>query len=1762
VSTTLPAETRRERRQFVTHNVVAGAGTWLAGVLGLLLQAFVSHHFGPADYGQAFAVFTFFTVITQPAAGFSRMIAWSTSRELAGKGGDTGSIALLRSTNIRLLVVGSTLALALVAASPLLSAFLHVPAEFVILGALGVPFMLSTSPLQAFLQGEQRWLPWSGLSVAIALGRVIFVALMVIPFGIAGVVLGISIAAAAVYFIALGMVWSRLTAGSGRADWRSQRNFLIVSVGSTITMSILMGSDILLVEHFFSAREGGQFSSVTVTSRALFFAMGSVTSVLFPKVAARQARSQSTRSVVFASLALGMGGGLLGLLVFSVGSDTILRSFSGRAYLAGSSYIGLYALGMPLLASVVMLSNSLQALADLRLLWLLVPGALLKPLLIIFFHSSLLVVAVVSDVSIGLLFIALAVTYVVQERRRLARATALAGSGALVLSARAAVPVVSEAATEATPVPLSVPVFVSVVEPMPVTEPGAPPRWVLDLVNPRLWLARTSWLVERPKRVIAGLALLGIAIRHAWISTTPLSAGDWHWPDRQRLLEYFPWPSVWDSTLGLGGENRFVSSFRFPVAFVSGLLSTLGATWTFIEKFLYFVPFAILLPVAGWLLAREIMGRTRWAILTPIILLGSTYFTLESDGEIPLALAEVVSMLALIAFLRAMKRRSVGWGAATGLLTAATAAFDIRPAYLCVVLMAIYFVILAVVEPGWSVLSRRLLAGAVAGVVFAGSQAYWLVPLLTYHGNAGFPTPQAPNFNILTMGHGLTGVSAFWTGGQTAQLVQAPLNPAYMILPLLALTPLLARRLRPEVLWLATAALLFAFFAKTDTAPLGGLYDWMYLHVPGWKLFREGSKFLYVVALAYAILIPIALASAFDWARSRPDRFSRLGMRGSALAALGAVVALSCSTVAVMQSGSLGSTTVPTPEPASFSALSSMLAADSRPGSVLWFGQPVTSDGIRNHHFLIASPDHPAVDLTGSFSSTKINQRDPFQLYCANNLIPFCYADKSLFPYLTQVTGAGYVVVPGGQAAGSIKKGVTRTWLAGQMTSMFGDPTVLGSGDTALLVWRMPAPEPAVTSSPAVALVDSGTWATPAALPALQALGLPAAYLQSFDTIHYPVAPAQLPDAVRVLPRSDGGCLGSVGGTVGVMAQTTAASVDVTIAGSAQTLPLLTTSARLSSWGVYGPVEMAGGTLPITAAGIALGPCIQWSSLASAALAGHTDPVGGVSVGANGEQIQASSAGAVGSWVELRRYFDPGWRLDGRKPAVLGDGLFNLYHLTAAQANAAKLDFSFSTIPFEHIGQGIAVVVVGMAVFLIIWDRRRRRGTEVVVVPAPMLVPSSLARWIAAVGIGLLAITALVMTLEWFGVPSALPAASIAADPYAVDIGYGAGAVAVLLLSLLLRVAIHIARSGRVPESQRAAPVSARMGFAATLIIGLCVVLTACGDTTVDDSGLISEAQQAGAVAPTIQGSSLDDARLQRSARQPALCIADYTQALKDFPDLGTAYAGRGDCYLNGGQNGPAAVHDYSQAISLTPLSADLYLRRAVADRVSGNVSAAILDYEQAAAIPSAGAAQLLTAVGGLTTLADVTDAENIYSAALAREPSSALLHLAGATIAIASGNDQLADQEFARAQQLAVNKSQTATVLTYLCHVAVMRHQYDKAASECTVAAQLSAGGSGAESDLSAAQLALGNPSAALVAMNASIGDFISNIGPYAQESGVDGFGLSNLYTARGWIEVQLHDRAAGIVDFQRALDSLPPGTGPDARARVKAYIATAKAD
>jgi tetratricopeptide (TPR) repeat protein len=1349
--------------------------------------------------------------------------------------------------------------------------------------------------------------------------------------------------------------------------------------------------------------------------------------------------------------------------------------------------------------------------------------------------------------------------------------------------------------------------------------------------------ARTIHLIERvadrPRVTVVVLAVAGLVVRQAWITTRPLAAGDWHWPSRGRMLGWFPWPSVWDSTLGFGGENRFLEAFRFPVFALSGAVAAAGGTWTVAEKVVYFLPYAVLLPVAGWLLAREILGRTRWTLLAPLILLGNTYFILESDGHVPLPLGELFGCLALVAFLKAMRRSSRWYAVIAGLLVSAAAVGDIRAAYITVWLMAAYLVVLVLAEPVWRLVGRRIVLSAIAGAAFIGTQLFWIVPLLTYHGHPGFPTPQSPNFNIITVAHGIAGVAAGWSGGIPAPLVQAPLNPVFMVLPLLALLLLVARRVRPEILWLALVAMVCAFLAKTNTPPLGGIYDLIYRFVPGFKLFREGSKFLFPVSVAYAVMAPAALQALFErgWrarpapdatstarpapdatstarpapdatstarptpdatstarptpdatstarpapdatstarpapdatstARPAPDATStardRLApvVRFAAVAGVALVLLTMASTIVVLESGQVGSSTTPTGEPTAFSQMDKLLSADHQPGSVLWIGEPVfVSPGGKNHRYVITSSTHPAVNLTGNGLSTLANQRDDFQAFCATITQPYCYLQPGLFPYLVSMSGSSYIVSPGSGNVGTLPPGITRSWIRQQITAMFGPPMQLGRGGTTMLVWHSPH-VPTIAGYPAVALVDSGSWSTAGVLPALVAMGVPAAYQQSFSRSNFPPAPSDLQDAVTVVPYLDRGYRSTATRQVGILAQTTADSLALTIDGSSRQLPLLTPSPRLPGWGLFGPLSLpAGFTSVTTAAQVGtIGPAVSWSPLTSIAFGDHPQLVGATKVGAHGERLSAPVARATSAWIELTRLYDPGWRLGTHRPVAPGDGLFNLYFV--GPSSKARVTFSFSTRPWEQRGQLLAALSLLVALLALV--RWRHEVNEEPPPRHPGLV-GRLAQRIAVVGISLMGVTVVIIALQWVGWPSRYPKLTLGADPYTIDEFTGTLAMAVLSASIILRLSQNALRHlGIRDDAYR--PKHART---AALAVALCLVATSCTGHGSRGAKALAAAQLAGSPSPSSAGESLTDAQLLQAARKPHACIADYTEALKSFPDLAAAYSGRASCYLIDAINPAGAVHDDAKALSLAPDNAGYYLNLAAAYRAIGNFATAIKDFSRGVAVPSSSPGDALTAVDAVLILGTPSQAEDIVQMAAHRFPNSAVVEVAAGDVAIAADNGR-GNADYARAESLATGvNADEALVLGHLCRAQVLSHDYAAAVQSCAASAALSSNGAGAYDNLSAAYAALGQLDAAITAITAAIGARQGSAGPYVQLAGVDGFGLASLYEARGRLEIERHEPALAIADYKRARASLP-GSSPDFRARLKADIKTAERD
>ena len=82
--------------RLLASNLLVVGGSVIAGVLGFVFQAVISHQLRPSDYGNAFAAMTLLTLVGLPASALTLLMARETSRDRA-IGHTASSAVLLRS---------------------------------------------------------------------------------------------------------------------------------------------------------------------------------------------------------------------------------------------------------------------------------------------------------------------------------------------------------------------------------------------------------------------------------------------------------------------------------------------------------------------------------------------------------------------------------------------------------------------------------------------------------------------------------------------------------------------------------------------------------------------------------------------------------------------------------------------------------------------------------------------------------------------------------------------------------------------------------------------------------------------------------------------------------------------------------------------------------------------------------------------------------------------------------------------------------------------------------------------------------------------------------------------------------------------------------------------------------------------------------------------------------------------------------------------------------------------------------------------------------------------------------------------------------------------------------------------------------------------------------------------------------------------------------------------------------------------------------
>ncbi|MBT8222506.1 MAG: sugar isomerase [Eudoraea sp.] len=171
--------------------------------------------------------------------------------------------------------------------------------------------------------------------------------------------------------------------------WGKARTFLILTAGYELTQILINNTDVLLVKHFFEAKEAGLYASIALIGRVVYFVAWMFVMLLLPDVLQKKKQGLDTRPVLMkyvSYIGIFSGAIVLGCYLFP---ELIISLMFGEAYLPAAGLLWRYALATSLFA----LSNifayyflSLERYTPVILSALL---GVSQIVLILIFHTSL-----------------------------------------------------------------------------------------------------------------------------------------------------------------------------------------------------------------------------------------------------------------------------------------------------------------------------------------------------------------------------------------------------------------------------------------------------------------------------------------------------------------------------------------------------------------------------------------------------------------------------------------------------------------------------------------------------------------------------------------------------------------------------------------------------------------------------------------------------------------------------------------------------------------------------------------------------------------------------------------------------------------------------------------------------------------------------------------------------------------------------------------------------------------------------------------------------------------------------------------------------------------------------------------------------------------------------------------------------------------------------------------------------------------------------
>jgi len=408
----------RIKDEFATQGSIMVMAMGVVNLCSLLFHLFMVRNLATIDYGILNSLLAMFMIISVPTATIQTVIAKFVSHFQA-QGDIEKTKFLIKHLGVRIFISACILFLVIVITRGFLTDFLRLPGNHLVV-LLGVSLMvvIIVTVFLGGLQGLQEFgFMGSNMVISNGLKLILGFILILLGFRVVGALIAILVAVAVQLLLAfislrrslylrLKVIASQIKANRNVSSINLTQiyNFFFPVALAHFCFMILTNSDVLLVKHFFSPTDAGDYSVASMVGKMILFLPGAIGIVMFPKTAKLHAEQKSPTAFLNKSLfysgSLCVAVGLVFIIfprilvmLLSIDKVDVFIPLARVFVIAMTFFAFLY---------IIMLYNI--SIHNLIFLYALVLSVLAQVVLVWFFHDSLLQVLSIVAVNACLLF--------------------------------------------------------------------------------------------------------------------------------------------------------------------------------------------------------------------------------------------------------------------------------------------------------------------------------------------------------------------------------------------------------------------------------------------------------------------------------------------------------------------------------------------------------------------------------------------------------------------------------------------------------------------------------------------------------------------------------------------------------------------------------------------------------------------------------------------------------------------------------------------------------------------------------------------------------------------------------------------------------------------------------------------------------------------------------------------------------------------------------------------------------------------------------------------------------------------------------------------------------------------------------------------------------------------------------------------------------------------------------------------------------------